>query len=558
LTAHGNGKYTLKETYLGAIQPYSSVTIGFRANKDVNVVPVIDVGKLTKVVFDESVLVISDPVEFEPKLFSNATVEHDFNGSSVLVMLDKNIQGINKIHEPSFFGDFPITEIIDITWHETEEEIEFSQNNPETFRQMLKIILPTNCKENVLEIIKKLEKVNGILCAEPNFYVQNNSTSSESYDESDDSGEFDETTESDLFWYLDLISAPAAWDNFTRGSRDVLVGVIETGIGVHPAVEGNINRGLGRSFIYDFDEEAVGEHLPTEGFNNRHGTLVAGVISSVADVTLVPLTYDSTIWSSIAAIGYAGRNNIHILNFSQGFPESFVSDEIVSIEEIHTLREAIRRYPGLFVAAAGNSGEDNDGSNPNHPSSYNLPNIISVGASNENDERSIGWPAGGSSSFGARTVHLFAPGTGILTTCGWRIPPCDCDFHTWPYICIQKTSCHESLPCNLCGNCYSDGECHSPHDYCRVNGTSFATPMVAGVAALIKSEFPNATTAQIRWAILNGVDRIDELENLCTTGGRLNAHAALEAAQILFPVVLCTLRSVCQGQLSKIVVLHRV
>jgi subtilisin family serine protease len=56
-----------------------------------------------------------------------------------------------------------------------------------------------------------------------------------------------------------------------------------------------------------------------------------------------------------------------------------------------------------------------------------------------------------------------------------------------------------------------------------------AAPHVAGVAALILSAYPNATTPQIKWAILEGVDYVRGLDNLAITGGRLNARGALSA-----------------------------
>ena len=62
----------------------------------------------------------------------------------------------------------------------------------------------------------------------------------------------------------------------------------------------------------------------------------------------------------------------------------------------------------VFVAAAGNSGANNDVT-PHYPSSYNAPNIIAVMATDHNDARSI-WPSGNSSSFGATSVDIAAPG----------------------------------------------------------------------------------------------------------------------------------------------------
>jgi hypothetical protein len=66
-----------------------------------------------------------------------------------------------------------------------------------------------------------------------------------------------------------------------------------------------------------------------------------------------------------------------------------------------------------------------------------------------------------------------------------------------------------------------------------ISGTSQATPHVSGVAALLKAQDPNRTTAEIRTAILTSVDVKASLSGLLATGGRLNARAALAAITAL-------------------------
>jgi hypothetical protein len=66
----------------------------------------------------------------------------------------------------------------------------------------------------------------------------------------------------------------------------------------------------------------------------------------------------------------------------------------------------------LFIAAAGNEAVNTD-SIPHYPSSYDLPNVISVAATDHND--SLAW----FSNYGATTVDLAAPGTSILSTYWW-------------------------------------------------------------------------------------------------------------------------------------------
>ncbi|MBI1929565.1 S8 family serine peptidase [Candidatus Poribacteria bacterium] len=142
---------------------------------------------------------------------------------------------------------------------------------------------------------------------------------------------------------------------------------------------------------------------------------------------------------------------------------------------------AIANGPPLFVAAAGNDGNDTD-VNPHFPSSYKLPKVISVAATDHNDKKAS------FSNFGLQSVDLGAPGVNILST----------------------------VPAFV-----------NPSGYAAFSGTSMATPHVAGVAALIMAENPTLTGLQVKQKILTSVDPVADLVGKTVTGGRLNAANAL-------------------------------
>ena len=132
----------------------------------------------------------------------------------------------------------------------------------------------------------------------------------------------------------------------------------------------------------------------------------------------------------------------------------------------------------MFVAASGNNGTSNDRS-PHYPSNYDLPNVISVAATDHNDALTS------FSNFGIKTVHIAAPGKDITST--WL-----------------------------------------NDDYRDASGTSMATPYVAGIAALIVANDPKISIEKLREKVLKSVDKIESLNGKVESGGRINAAKALE------------------------------
>ncbi len=434
----------------------------------------------------------------DEKIYSNATIDQEFVDNHVLVVLDRGVGAINKTHKLSTFKSAEISSVTDLTRidfpqlkaelkdsvlskEQTISEQKIPLVNMESFRQILLLELPTHSKANVLETIKKLESIEGIMYAGPDYIINPASTVPNDYYSSDQ-------------WELDEIQIDEAWD-ITTGTATVRVGVIDSGIASHPDLNANVAAG------WDF---ANGNSITTDDIVG-HGTHVAGTIGAVGnneigvvgmcwDVTLVPLqiTHDSeghsTIGSSISAINYAINNNIPILNYSNGMLKEL---------EYTTLKQAIANYQGLFVCCAGNDQTDID-SNFHNTASYKLDNMISVANTTFYDVLYE------TSNFGATTVHLAAPGASIL-------------------------SCFPANICNTGCNHIKYG-IHYDNGYHYMYGTSMAAPHVTGVAALIMSIRPDLSATEIKSLILDNVDLVDSLEDKCITGGRLNAYKAVRAA----------------------------
>jgi subtilisin family serine protease len=294
------------------------------------------------------------------------------------------------------------------------------------------------------------------------------------------------------------IDAPEAWD-ITTGSSDVVIAVIDSGADLdHEDLAANIWTNPGEIPGNGIDDDGNGyiddvhgwdfssgdnDPSPAGAVCGGHGTHVAGTIGAVGNngtgvvgvnwnVKVMPLKAFKPVFifctaedaDLIAAIEYHTMMGVRISSNSWGGSGPTAA-----------MRDAIRASNSVFVAAAGNENNDND-ANPHYPSSYQLCDIIAVAATDDNDKRAS------FSNYGLTSVDLGAPGVDILST----------------------------LP----GDTYGE-----------FDGTSMATPHVAGVAGLLLAQDPNLTNNEVIWRILNGVDDVG-LPVL--TGGRLNAYKALQ------------------------------
>lgn len=295
-----------------------------------------------------------------------------------------------------------------------------------------------------------------------------------------------------------VLEAPEAWA-ISTGSRNVIVAVIDSGVDYnHEDLGDNMWKGSGGKLGYN---TCTGENDPAPF--GSHGTHVAGIIgeignnetggvgvnwevsilsvnmfcgSSTAEIEDADLvSTDSEVMNAYEYIIQAKRRgeNIRVANNSWRNvpPDNFRE----------TQRDQIRRAGEegiLSIFAAGNDERNND-ENPTYPASYKLSSIISVLATNLEDEKA------GFSSYGKQSVHIGAPGVSIWST----------------------------LPNN---------------SYGTKSGTSMATPVVAGAAALLLSVKPELTPEQVKQRIMKTGDTVSNLNNYVRNSKRLNLKKMLQ------------------------------
>lgn len=323
-----------------------------------------------------------------------------------------------------------------------------------------------------------------VLYAEPNYYVR---------------AQYSPLTGAD-------VSAPASWLAGFGAGPAVTVAVLDSGLDVNHEIFNGTGRLWENSAEINgapgVDDDGNGYVDDFHGWNflndnnnlsdgSGHGTHVSGIVvgstESISDVSttddlprvniMVLKFLDSdgvgTTSDAIDSIYYAVDNGAKVLNNSWGGSGYSGS-----------LHEAIAYsffQNTLFVAAAGNSGTNND-SSPIFPASYDVPNVLSVGASNDIDQLAF------FSNFGSETVDVAAPGVSI--------------FSARPGGGLILSS-----------------------------GTSMSTPFTAGLAALMSAEVPHFTGFQLKRDMMESVDVLSSLSGSSQTGGLVNFQSAVALVQ---------------------------
>jgi subtilisin family serine protease len=363
---------------------------------------------------------------------------------------------------------------------------------------------------SVARAMGRLEGHFAVEYAEPNWIYEHDATSNDPY-----------FTNGSLWGMYGDASTPAnpngsqaaeAWAAGTGNCGSVYVGIIDEGyMHTHEDLAANAGTNPGETAGNGVDDDGNGyvddvygwdfdgnNNTVFDGSGDDHGTHVAGTIGGVGgngigvagvcwSVKLLNAKFlgnrGGTTANAIKAVDYftdlKTRHGINLVatnnswgggGFSQGLYDAIERASTAGI---------------LFIAAAGNGGSDgvgdNNDSTPHYPSSYTNANIIAVASITSSGAKS------GFSNYGATSVDLGAPGSGIYST----------------------------LPKSSKGKVVSA--------YGSYSGTSMATPHVTGAAALYAASHPGASASQIKGAILGSAVATSSLAGKCVTGGRLNA-----------------------------------
>ncbi len=361
------------------------------------------------------------------------------------------------------------------------------------------IILVKSSEKTTEELLAELRKNSAVLSASPNYKIRLSRTPNDPYYTSGQQ------------WGMTAVRAPAAWDR-SVGSTSVYAVVIDSGIRYdHPDLTANMGTDLEGNYGYDFHN---GDTNPMD--DNGHGTHVAGIIGAKGNngigvagvnwnvkllaVKVLGSNGSGDIYNLVSGLEYVTDQkrrglNIRVANMSLGvWLNSSIANDAAAINAMNTACEAVSSRGVMLTVASGNEYQDisNPGglfSNPDdlladyrgklpYPASFRHANMISVTAINSSYRRPD------FANYSSRYVHLAAPGVGIWST-------------------------------------YHNG------GYTEMNGTSMATPYVAGAAALLSAMFPSETAGQIRSRILGNVTRTSNLSGLVSTGGYLNIQGAV-------------------------------
>jgi serine protease len=317
-------------------------------------------------------------------------------------------------------------------------------------------------------------------------------------------------------WHLPLINLPATWDLEKGATNPVTIAVVDTGIFAHPDVSGQLipgydmitdpavaNDGDGR----DNDPTDPGGDEPNGG-SSYHGTHCAGTLGATTNngTGIAGVNWNARI-QPVRALGKGGGTDFDIaaaMNWASGgsvpnvpanpTPASVVSMSLGGkggpLQSYQDIIDAATPRNVIFVVAAGNDNIDSSGFTP-----CNQTGNLCIGATRFSGKRAS------YSNFGQR-VDIMAPGGEMA-----------------------EDSNGDGYPDGVLSLVKDDSD-NSPA-YKFYNGTSQATPHIAGIVSLMKSRLPGVTFAQVKSALTSTANHDYQCQEGCGAG-LVNALAALQ------------------------------
>ncbi|MBO6212623.1 S8 family peptidase [Algoriella sp.] len=303
----------------------------------------------------------------------------------------------------------------------------------------------------------------------------------------------------------------SAWEGLTMAefTKSTLDEINEGFTYYNDQIEYNLNTELDpRSIVgdnYADKTERFYGNNDVDGPDALHGTHVSGIIAAKAgngigmdgiagngyvkimSVRTVP-NGDERDKDVANAIRYAADNGAKILNMS--FGKAYSPDKQIVWDAF----KYAEKKGLLLIKAAGNDNENVDTEN-NFPTIFNekgeaiVNNVITVGA-NTMDPTIL---RSSFSNFGKKSVDVFAPGSKIYST-------------------VPK----------------KDGE------YKDLDGTSMASPVVAGVAALVWAHYPKLSALDVKKILMESVNTNPQLADISVTGGVVDAYKAVQLAEKMY------------------------
>ncbi|MGE4133019.1 MAG: S8 family serine peptidase [Bdellovibrionales bacterium] len=293
------------------------------------------------------------------------------------------------------------------------------------------------------------------------------------------------------FNHLKMVKAPEAW-KLSEG-QGITIAVLDTGIQYnHPYLASGINGGdsarpLGWDFVNDdafpYDDDGHGSHVAGLAAGRQFGIARKSNILPIKVLNSI----GGDAGSFAAGILYAVDHGAKVINISAGGASPQPHPMLVKAVQY------AEQHDVLVVAAAGN-GDPMSGLGfnldmiPIYPAALTQSNVLTVGASDSIN------PLAPYSNFGAKSVDVVTPG---------GLAPDD----------LLTSAAME----NTTGEVFAG-----------MSGTSMASPIAAGIAALVWSAHPNLTLKQVKQTLIDAGTRDHDLEGITVSGRKLDALTAVE------------------------------